>query len=113
MRSKAAGAAEDKEQRAKNSAAGETQAQMKKKRKLERAAERVAERAELEAAAARATLALEEGEEAVVVKDAAEGKGKRAREERERRKGTVPYALGEKILLIGEGAYCPLEPLRV
>lgn len=76
---------------------------MKKKRKLERAAEREQERAEIAAAEAVTEQELVEGEEKVVA--ATEGKGKRAREERERRRGTVPYGLGEKILLVGEGEF--------
>lgn len=74
---------------------------MKKKRKLERAAEREQERADVAAAEAVTEVELADGEEKKFA--AVESKGKRAREERERRRGTVPYGLGEKILLVGEG----------
>lgn len=98
LRAKARAAVIAKEERAKSSVAGATQSQLKKQRKAERALEKGKERAAEEAGMAEMA---ENGEkEAVVV---AEGKGKRAREERERTRGTIPYKLGEKVLLVGEG----------
>lgn len=79
---------------------------MKKQRKLARQAEKGKERAMDEAnanAAAAAAIEGVEGDEAENEAVQVEGTGKRAREERERRKGTIPYKLGEKVLLVGEG----------
>lgn len=93
MRAKQRVAAEAKEEREKAKASGATQSQLKKQRKAERAIEKGKERAE----EAGPVPEVVEGE------PVQEGKGKRAREERERKRGTIPYKLGEKILLIGEG----------
>lgn len=105
MRAKERKAALDKDERAKSKASGATQAQLKKARKLERATEKGKERA-LEEAGAIEVKTVEESDEVAVEAEKVElkeGKGKRAREERERRRGTIPYNLGEKILLVGEG----------
>lgn len=71
---------------------------------MEKGKERAAEEQANAAGAAAANAdTVEEGDDEVTV-SAVGGKGKRAREERDRRRGTIPYALGEKVLLVGEGS---------
>lgn len=118
IRIKATLAAEAKAEKSKNAAAGVTQSMLKKKRKAERNAEKVRERAALQLQVQQSAQ-----QEQVEMEDDAEERerteevrvgstlGKRAREERQRRKGTIPYAPGEKILLVGEGKSHAPRPL--
>lgn len=96
-------AAQKREEIEKSKAAGLATAQLKKKRKLERALEREEEKkiVELEFAGIDDNVNDE-----IELSDVVEQKKKEVVKEkviRPRKKGTIPYNFGERILLVGEG----------